>query len=119
MRPFALPALPGLAAVAATVGLVDVAAALTPSPVSLVDRAAAEMGAKPFERPETAVLGLGALALGYGLARRRQLAWWCAALLLVALALAAVASHPGRLGLLGGLVAVLIRGRGGVPPPPG
>ncbi len=111
MRPFALPALPGLAVVAATVGLVDVAAALTPSPVSLVDRAAAEMGAKPFERPETAVLGLGALALGYGLARRRQLAWWCAALLLVVLALAAVPSHPVRLVLLGVLLAVLIRGR--------
>jgi lysylphosphatidylglycerol synthetase-like protein (DUF2156 family) len=112
MRAIALPALPGLAAGAAVVGLVDVAAATTPSPLSLVDRAAAELGAQPLDRPETAVLGLGALALGYGLARRRQLAWWCAAILLVVLVLAAVPAHPVRLVLLGIVLAVLVAGRG-------
>jgi lysyl-tRNA synthetase class 2 len=111
MRAIALPVLPALGFGAATVGLVDLAAAATPSPVSLVDRAAIALGAPPADRPGTAVLGFGALALAYGLIRRRRLAWWFAAVLLVGLGMLALPGHPVRLVLLASLLGVLLFSR--------
>jgi lysylphosphatidylglycerol synthetase-like protein (DUF2156 family) len=104
-------ALPLLGAGAAVVGVVDVAAAASPSPLGLADRAALAVGAQPLDRPQTAMLGVGALVLAYGLARRRRLAWWGAGLVLGALVLAVVRIHPVRAVALAVLLTLLVANR--------
>jgi lysyl-tRNA synthetase class 2 len=104
-------AMPLLAAGGAVAGVVYVAAALTPSPSGLADRAAHLAGAQALDRPQTAMLGVATLALSHAVFRRRRLALWATFAVLAAFALVAMRHHPVRVVALGVLLGILVAER--------
>jgi lysylphosphatidylglycerol synthetase-like protein (DUF2156 family) len=98
-----------LAALPATVGTVDVAAAVMPHHHSRVWRQAADlMAGTPLARQQALTLGVLLLVLAHGVATRRRLALHLGTAVLVLTAIVALPGHPVRLSVLGAVLVTMV-----------
>ncbi len=98
-----------LAALPASVGAVDVAAATMPHHHARVYRHAANLLAgTPLARQQALTLGLMLLVLAHGIATRRRLALHLGTVMLALTALGALRGHPLRLAVLGAVLVALV-----------